>query len=170
MGALAQPWFLVASNDLRAVLFLAQSRLSRYLACNVAQSTAAENLTKRPECSQFVLITRQSPLHTLSLLEELRAITSTAWSTTSKLYQRVDALLRQVADPSLPDIPLRLPFRFELWDRSGQQVRWVSSSVTMAHAAFEVAMQTHPHESLTLRRVYALKHNAANQSDTAESS
>jgi hypothetical protein len=94
------------------------------------------------------------PLRTLSILEELRATTSTVWSTSSDLYHRVDALLRELADPKLHDIPLRLPFRVELWDRSQQHIRWViaaSSSIAIARVAFEAAIEAHPNENLTLR-------------------
>jgi hypothetical protein len=100
-------------------------------------------------------MTIDGPLRTLSLLEELRAATSTAWSSTSSdLYHRVDALLRELADPRLHDIPMRLPFRVELWDRPQQHIRWViaaSSSIAVARAAFEAAVKAHPHENLTLR-------------------
>jgi hypothetical protein len=94
------------------------------------------------------------PLRTLSLLEELRGVTSPLWDSTAALHHRVDKLLRELADPKVGDIPMHLPFRVELWDRRGQQLRWVvsaSSSVAMAHAAFDVAVATYPHESLTLR-------------------
>lgn len=96
----------------------------------------------------------EDSLRTVSLLEELRATTGRLWSTSSSLHHRVDELLHELADPKLHDIPLRLPFRVELWDRSGQHVRWViaaSSSVAMAHAAFEAAVEAHSCESLTLR-------------------
>jgi hypothetical protein len=46
------------------------------------------------------------------------------------------------------------PFRVELWDRSQQHIRWViaaSSSIALARAAFEAAVEAHPHENLTLR-------------------
>jgi hypothetical protein len=94
------------------------------------------------------------PLHTLSLLEELRVVTSAVWDGTASLHQRVDKLLRERAAPKVADIPMHLPFRVELWDRSEQHLRWVvsaSSSVAMAHAAFDVAVATYPRESLTLR-------------------
>jgi hypothetical protein len=93
-------------------------------------------------------------MRTLSLLEELSVVTSAVWDSTATLHQRVDKLLRDLADPKVSDIPLHLPFRVELWDRSAQHLRWVvsaSSSVAMAHAAFDVAVATYPHESLTLR-------------------
>jgi hypothetical protein len=85
-------------------------------------------------------------LRTLSLLEELRAVTSAVWDGTAALHQRVDKLLRELADPKVADIPMHLPFRVELWDRSAQHLRWVvsaSSSVAMAHAAFDVAVATY---------------------------
>ena len=73
-------------------------------------------------------------LHTLGLLERLRAECKTLWGTSSELYFRVDELLRELANPNLHDIPTNLPFRVEMWDRHDQHIRWVisaSSSVSM---------------------------------------
>jgi hypothetical protein len=59
-----------------------------------------------------------------------------------------------LADPKLHDIPMRLPFRVELWDQSQQHIRWViaaSSSIATARAAFEAAVEAHPQENVTLR-------------------
>ena len=92
--------------------------------------------------------------HTLGLLEQLRAECKDQWGTSSKLYFRVDGLLRELANPNLHDIPMRLPFRVELWDRSDQHVRWViaaSSSVAIAHAALDAAIANNPGERFTLR-------------------
>src|SRR5271170_7528644 len=52
-------------------------------------------------------------LHTLGLLERLRAECKTLWGTSSELYFRVDELLRELANPNLHDIPTNLPFRVE---------------------------------------------------------
>jgi hypothetical protein len=78
-------------------------------------------------------------LQTLSLLDEFRAADHRAlsWQT-----------------PKIHDISLRQPFRVELWDRSQRHVRWVisaSSSIAIVRAAFEAAVEAHPHENLTLR-------------------
>jgi hypothetical protein len=43
------------------------------------------------------------------LLEQLRAESGERWGTSSKLYRRVDKLLRELADPNLHDIPANLP-------------------------------------------------------------
>jgi hypothetical protein len=93
-------------------------------------------------------------IHTLSLLERLRSECRELWGTSSALYHRVDGLLRELAYPNLQDIPMRLPFRVELWDRNQPQIRWViaaTSSVAIGRAALDVAISTHPHEHLTLR-------------------
>jgi hypothetical protein len=95
-----------------------------------------------------------SQLHTLGLLERLRAECKTLWGTSSQLYFRVDELLRQLANPNLRDIPTNLPFRVEMWDRHDQHIRWVisaSSSVSMSHAALDVAIANYPSERFTLR-------------------
>jgi hypothetical protein len=93
-------------------------------------------------------------LHTLGLLERLRAECKDLWGTSSKLYFRVDELLRELANPNLHDIPTNLPFRVEMWDRHDTHIRWVvsaSSSVTIAHAAFDVVTTNYPNERFTLR-------------------
>ena len=76
------------------------------------------------------------------------------WSASSEAYFRVDAMLRELANPNLHDIPTRLPFRVELWDRSDQHIRWViaaSSSVAIGHAALDAAIANFPDHRFTLR-------------------
>jgi len=92
-------------------------------------------------------------VYTLGLLERLRSECKDMWGASSTLYHRVDDLLRELANPNLQDIPMRLPFRVELWDRNQQHIRWViaTSSMAIGHAAFDVAISTHPREYLTLR-------------------
>ncbi len=93
-------------------------------------------------------------LYTLGLLERLRAECKDLWGASSNAYFRVDELLRELANPNLHDIPTRLPFRVELWDRHDQRVRWViaaSSSVAIGHAALDTTIATYPSERLTLR-------------------
>lgn len=93
-------------------------------------------------------------LHTLGLLEQLRAKCGALWDSSSKVYHRIDGLLRELANPNLHDIPTRLPFRVELWDRSDQHVRWViaaSSSVAIGHAALDAAIAYFPDQRFTLR-------------------
>jgi len=93
-------------------------------------------------------------IHTLSLLEQLRDECKQLWGTSSKFYFRVDGLLRELANPNLHDIPMRLPFRVELWDRYDQHIRWViaaSSSVAVGHATLDAAIANYPNERFTLR-------------------
>jgi len=93
-------------------------------------------------------------LHTLGLLEELRDECKVLWGASSDVYFRVDGLLPELANPNLHDIPMRLPFRVEMWDRSDQHVRWVvaaSSSVAIAHAALDAAIANNPTERFTPR-------------------
>ena len=62
--------------------------------------------------------------------------------------------LRELANPNLHDIPTNLPFRVEMWDRHDQHIRWVisaSSSVSIGHAALDVAIANYPSERFTLR-------------------
>jgi hypothetical protein len=93
-------------------------------------------------------------LHTLGLLEELREECKSLWGTSSEFYFRIDELLRELADPNLHDIPTRLPFRVELWDRHDQHLRWViaaSASVAVGHAALHAAIASYPDQRFTLR-------------------
>ncbi|MGD1083052.1 MAG: hypothetical protein ABR881_32460 [Candidatus Sulfotelmatobacter sp.] len=96
----------------------------------------------------------EGQLYTLGLLEQLRAECSELWGESSNLYHRVDGLLRELANPNLHDIPTRLPFRVELWDRNDQHIRWViaaSSSVAIGHAALNAAIANYPDQRFTLR-------------------
>ncbi len=93
-------------------------------------------------------------LRTLGLLEQLRAECASLWGTSSALYNRIDKLLCELANPDLHDIPMRLPFRVEMWDRSDQRVRWViaaSASVAIGHAALDAAIANYPGQRFTLR-------------------
>jgi hypothetical protein len=93
-------------------------------------------------------------LHTLGLLERLRAECSDLFGATSEAYFRVDKLLRELANPNLHDIPTNLPFRVEMWDRHDKHIRWVvaaSTSVAIGHAALDTAIATYPSERFTLR-------------------
>jgi hypothetical protein len=93
-------------------------------------------------------------LHTLGLLEQLRAETKRLWGTSSDLYFSVDKLLRELANPNLHDIA-NMTFRVELWDRYGNHVRCAvaaAGTVTVAHAAFDAAVKNWPHERFTLRQ------------------
>jgi hypothetical protein len=97
---------------------------------------------------------RDGQLCTLGLLEQLREECKHLWGTSSNLYFRIDELLRELANPNLHDIPMRLPFRVEMWDRSDQHVRWViaaTSSVAVGHAALDAAIADLPREHFTLR-------------------
>jgi hypothetical protein len=93
-------------------------------------------------------------LHTLSLLEQLREECQHLWGTSSEFYFRIDTLLRELANPNLHDIPMRLPFRVELWHRHDQHIPWViaaASSVAVGHAALDAAIASYPDQRFTLR-------------------
>jgi hypothetical protein len=52
------------------------------------------------------------------------------------------------------DIPMRLPFRVELWDRHDQHIRSViaaASSVAVGHVALDAAIAYYPDQRFTLR-------------------
>ena len=59
-------------------------------------------------------------IHTLGVLESLRAVLAALQSSNSDLYCRLDRVLREVADPNLHDIGLNHGFRIEVWDRYGK--------------------------------------------------
>jgi hypothetical protein len=92
-------------------------------------------------------------LHTLGLLEKLRAQSGELWGRSSTLYSRVDELLRQLANPNLHDIA-NMNFRIELWERHTDHIRWTiaaSGSIVLARAAFDAAIKEWPNERFTLR-------------------
>jgi len=96
----------------------------------------------------------EGQLHTLALLEHLRAQSGQLWGRSSELYSRVDELLRQLANPNLHDIA-NMSYRVELWDRHADHIRWTvaaSGSIVLAHAAFDAAVAEWPHERFTLRQ------------------
>ena len=93
-------------------------------------------------------------LHTLSLLERLRAETNGTGNAYADLYRRVDGLLHELANPNLHDIA-NMSFRVELWDRHAERVRWIvaaTGTITIGHAAFDAAIANWPHERFTLRK------------------
>jgi hypothetical protein len=93
-------------------------------------------------------------LHTLGLLEQLRAQSGQLWGRSSDLYFRVDELLRQLVNPNLHDIA-NMSYRVELWERDADHIRWTvaaSGSIVLAHAAFDAAIKEWPHERFTLRQ------------------
>jgi hypothetical protein len=92
-------------------------------------------------------------LHTLGLLEQLRAQSGELWGNSSKFYFQVDKLLRELSNPNLHDIA-NMNFRIELWERHAEHIRWTvaaSGSIVLAHAAFDAAVKEWPHERFTLR-------------------
>jgi hypothetical protein len=92
-------------------------------------------------------------LHTLGLLEQLRAGARGADGAYSDLYHRVDGLLRELANPNLHEIA-NMAYRVELWDRHAEHIRWTIAAighVTIAQATFEAAVKEWPHERFTLR-------------------
>lgn len=93
-------------------------------------------------------------LHTLGLLERLRAESGYLDHAACDLHSRVDALLRELENPNLHDI-VSMSFRVELWDRNTQHIRWVvaaAGTITVAHAAFDAAVKNWPSERFTLRQ------------------
>ena len=93
-------------------------------------------------------------LHTLGVLERLRAETDRVRGAYSGLHERVDALLRELENPNLHDIA-NMTFRIELWDRHALHVRWAvaaAGTVSVAQAAFDEAVRNWPDQRLTLRQ------------------
>jgi hypothetical protein len=92
-------------------------------------------------------------VHTLGILEQLRSESGILWRATSDFYFRVDKLLRELENPNLHEIA-NLHHRVELWDHTGQHVRWVIAAcgtVTIGHAAFDAAIKSWPNERFSLR-------------------
>jgi hypothetical protein len=84
----------------------------------------------------------------------LRAETKDAKGAYAFFHERVDALLRELANPNLHDIA-NMSFCVELWDRHAKHVRWMiaaAGTITIAQAAFDAAIANWPGERFTLRR------------------
>ena len=95
-------------------------------------------------------------LHTLGLVERLREDLRAFGAVRNDLYFRIDDALRELANPNLHDVNLVTAFRVELWDRYGRDdLRMViaaTSSIAIAHAAFDAAVTQYAGEHLTLRK------------------
>jgi hypothetical protein len=62
------------------------------------------------------------------------------------LYERVDKVLRELANPNLHDIA-NMSFHVELWDRHANHLRWVvtaAGNLSLAQAAFDAASREWP--------------------------
>jgi hypothetical protein len=100
--------------------------------------------------------TKDGQIQTLGLLERLREDLRAFGAANSGLYRRVDKTLRELANPNLHDVNLTTAFKVELWDRYGRDdLRMViaaTSSISIAHAAFDAAVTQYVDERLTLRK------------------
>jgi hypothetical protein len=95
-------------------------------------------------------------LHALGLIEKLRDDLRAFDGAKDELYHRIQRALRELADPNLHDVNLVTAFKIELWDRYGRDhLRMVvaaTSSIAIAHAAFDAAVVQYNGERLTLRK------------------
>lgn len=98
----------------------------------------------------------EGQIYTLNLLERLHAALRDFDKTKDELYWRIDALLRELSNPNLHQVDLTTAFQIELWDRYGKDhLRMViaaTSSIMVAHAAFDAAVKQYTAEHLTLRK------------------
>jgi hypothetical protein len=67
-------------------------------------------------------------LHTLGILERLPAAARTTEGAYSDLYDHVDRLLLELANPNLHDIA-NMAYRVELWDRHAKHIRWTLAAI-----------------------------------------
>jgi hypothetical protein len=95
-------------------------------------------------------------LYVLGLIDKLRDDLRAFDGAKDELYYRIDRALRELANPNLHDVNLVTAFKIELWDRYGRDhLRMViaaTSSVAIAHAAFDAAVTQYSGERLTLRK------------------
>jgi hypothetical protein len=95
-------------------------------------------------------------IYTLDLLERLHKGLRDFGQTKDELFWRIDALLRELRNPNLHEVELTTAFQIELWDRYGKShLRMViaaTSSIMIAHAAFDAAVKEYAAEHLTLRK------------------
>jgi hypothetical protein len=100
-------------------------------------------------------VRRRPDLHP-GLLERLREDLRLFGGAKDELYFRIDRALCELANPNLHEVNLATAFRIELWDRYGRDdLRMViaaTSSISVAHAAFDAAVAQYAGERLTLRK------------------
>jgi hypothetical protein len=98
----------------------------------------------------------QGQLYTLDLLERLHYGLDAFGAAKDELYFRIDRLLRELANPNLHEVGLVTAYHIEVWDRYGHDhLRMgiaVTSSIGIAHAAFDAAVGQYADERLTLRK------------------
>jgi len=98
----------------------------------------------------------EGQIYTLNLLERLHEGLRDFGRTKDELYWRIDALLRELRNPNLHEVELTTAFQIELWDRHGKShlrmVLAATSSIMIAHAAFDAAVKQYAAEHLTLRK------------------
>jgi hypothetical protein len=98
----------------------------------------------------------EGQIYTLNLLERLHAGLRDFGQTKDELYWRIDALLRELRNPNLHEVELTTAYQIELWDRYGKDhLRMViaaTSSIMVAHAAFDAAVKQYATEHLMLRK------------------
>jgi hypothetical protein len=73
----------------------------------------------------------------LGLVEQLRDQCGALQRELSEAYHRMDALIRQLSNPNLHDLPINLPYHIEMWTADEQHIRWVigcASTVSVALA------------------------------------
>ena len=110
-------------------------------------------------CSPWVKGQKSSQrgqIYTLDLLKRLHKGLRDFGQTKDELYWRIDALLRELRNPNLHEVELTTAYQVELWDRHGKShLRMViaaTSSIMIAHAAFDAAVKEYAAEHLTLRK------------------
>jgi hypothetical protein len=98
----------------------------------------------------------EGQIYTLNLLERLHDGLRDFDKTKDNLYWRIDALLRELRNPNLHQVEPTTAFQIELWDRHGKShlrmVLAATSSIMIAHAAFDAAVKQYATERLTLRK------------------
>jgi hypothetical protein len=95
-------------------------------------------------------------IYALGLIEKLRDDLRAFDGAKGELYYRIETALRELANPNLHDVNLVTAFKIELWDRYRRDhLRMViaaTSSIAIAHAAFDAAVVQYRGERLTLRK------------------
>src|SRR5207302_10374879 len=97
----------------------------------------------------------EAEVHTLSLLEELSALSNSHWKSVFEFNSRIRRLMEQLQNPNLFDIPMELPYRIEMWDSSSEKLQWLIAAavnVSVAHGAFDAAIKGYPNRRWCLRK------------------
>lgn len=113
-------------------------------------------------------MTEDGETYTLGLLADLRDLCGRIAERHDDCAGELHELLRQIANPNLPEVTRDLPFRVELWEAGGRHVLRLMAACansTVARAAFQAAIASAPRGYWTLRHGALIVEQTARRKD-----